>query len=114
MAIGGVRVTCPRCPHTAHEDVCAVLVPASPDYRLCGCLAAPHGVLRTTPRSRDELRRLGIDASELAERIPEGCVLVLNSDVRGWRASIFRDMTMLGQERGADLGHLAEYVLTAA
>ena len=41
-------------------------------------------------------------------------MLVLNSDVRGWRATIFRDMTMLGQERGADLGHLADYVLTAA
>ena len=91
-----------------------MLVPAADDYRLCGCLAAPHGVLRTSPATRHELRRLGIDPSELAERVPEGCVLVLNSDVRGWRASIFRDMTMLDQSRGADLGHVAEYVLTAA
>lgn len=107
-------MTCDRCSHPEHEDVCAVLVPASDAYRLCGCLAEPHGVLRTTHSTRHELRRLGIDPSDIAARVPDGCVLVLNTDVRGWRATLSKDMTVVGQERGDDLGHLVGYVLTGS
>lgn len=62
------------------------------------------GVVRTTPWSRGECKRLGIDVSALAQTLPDGVMLHLSGKgSRGpWYVRLFRD--------GRELSPLDDYL----
>jgi hypothetical protein len=69
--------------------------------------------VRTTPRSRAECRRLGIDLRELAVRVPDDARLHLLWDPAGWRVRlIYPDGAFMVDH--ADLGYAIEFVLTGS